>query len=274
VWLLRRTKTGETLGGATPLFPLGAPRSGTTLLARILNAHPGVLMTNETAVFLLLHENIKKSRQGVQAGILYGKEYHDLWSAHLAENAQRLIESYYEKICRAAGKRDLRYWGEKHPHHNRCLDFIGSLYPAARYVYIVRDPRDTACSIAAMRGTTFRAALETWRHFAGTYEQFARALPPERLHCMRYEDLAADYESESRRLFGFLRLDYHRRVARFLAQYRNVDMHTNLGPRAARADFGLTSVGRWRREVGEADQAYAQTLSADYLDRHGYDRAA
>lgn len=266
--------SANPLDTAVPLFPLGSPRSGTTLLARLLNAHPQILMTNETAVFLMLHENIAKSRIGVQAGLLYGKQYHQLWADHLAQNVKPLVESYYEKIRREAGKGGLRYWGDKHPHHHRCLDFLAELYPNACYVYIVRDPRDTACSIAEMRGVGFRQALGTWRKFADGFEHFTNAVPAARLGRLRYEWLVADYEGEARRLFDWLGLDYDRRVERFLAKYRHVDMHTSLTGRAAKTDFGQKSVGRWRREISPEDQGYADEAAGDYLDRYGYERAS
>ena len=59
------------LAGARPLFLIGSPRSGTTLLAKILNSHPRVLITNETAVFLQLDENIRKSRRGWGWGVIF-----------------------------------------------------------------------------------------------------------------------------------------------------------------------------------------------------------
>jgi hypothetical protein len=61
------------LAGAEPLFLVGAARSGTTILAKILNSHPKILMTDETAVFLALSGLIEKSREGVSAGLWYGK---------------------------------------------------------------------------------------------------------------------------------------------------------------------------------------------------------
>ena len=113
--LKKRHPERNTIAQATPLFPIGIPRSGTTFLAKALNSHPEVLMTNETAVFILLNETIKNSRIGIKAGILYGKQYHNLWAEHLSENAKELIESFYAKICRENNIGRLKYWGDKHP---------------------------------------------------------------------------------------------------------------------------------------------------------------
>ena len=87
-----------------------------------------------------------------------------------------MIDGYYAKIAVAEGKPPLRYWGEKHPHHSHCLDFITQLYPTARYLYLVRDPRDTALSFAKMLGISFTEGLSGWKLFADKYEPFVAGL--------------------------------------------------------------------------------------------------
>jgi hypothetical protein len=192
------------LKDAAPLFVIGCPRSGTTLLAKILNEHPAVLMTNETAVFLFLADAIDKSRVGYAAGLLYGKEHNYLWAEHLARHSRPLIESYYARIAVKLGKRKLRYWGEKHPHHAECFDFIEKLYPAARYIYIVRDPRDSALSIMHMLGIPFAEALAKWKVISNACEQFVTTRGVTELYQLRYEDLVNDYDGISRQVFAWL----------------------------------------------------------------------
>ena len=109
------------LARATPLFLIGAPRSGTTILARLLNAHGQILLTNESAVFLQLNAIVAKSREGVRSGILFGKAYHELWAAHLRSQVKALVEPFYGRIARQEGKEQPKYWGEKHPHLKDCL---------------------------------------------------------------------------------------------------------------------------------------------------------
>ena len=86
-------------------------------------------MTNETAVFLMLAYNIRHSRIGFRAGLLYGKEHHRLWADYLAQQAGPLIERFYGRICVQLKKVSVRYWGEKHPHHSDCFDFIARFIP-------------------------------------------------------------------------------------------------------------------------------------------------
>lgn len=261
-------KPARILERVCPLFVIGCPRSGSTLLAKVLNSHPLVLMTNETAVFLMLNEIISKSRQGVAAGMLYGKEHNELWADHLIDNAKSLIESYYHKIIDAEGKTSLKYWGEKHPHNFECLTFITSLYPDARYIYIIRDPRDSACSIRELIGTNHDSAIEGLKFTAEAYEAFSEQLSDDRLLRVRYEDLVEDYLGRFQRIFQWLGLKCLPEVEQFIAERKNVDAHGMLPD--AQIDFSLRSVGRWKREFSQDEERYAGLMMGDYMERYGY----
>lgn len=165
----------------------------------------------------------------------------------------------------------MRYCGEKHPHHSNCLGFISRLYPEARYIYLVRDPRDTALSFAKMLGISFMEGLQGWKLFTGNYEPFVAMMPDDRLLVLRYEDLVADYCDGARRLFAWLNLPYAVEVENFLVQYRNVDAHSLLAPEPQGVDFPAQSVGRWRHKLTDGEKAYARELVGDYLDKYGYE---
>lgn len=279
------------LGLAKPLFLIGAARSGTTALAQILDAHPRIVMTNETAVFLQLHHNITQSRVGVQAGIQFGKTHHKLWADHLQDEARVLIERYYARIAGAQGKHTdpdapepLAYFGEKHPHLSDCLDFLDDTFPDARYAHIVRDPRDTALSIAKMTGLRFEEALEGWLAFDNKYAPFVARIPAARVHHMRYESLVADYEGEVARLLAWLGLGMDERVRTHLANFAHTDAHTLAGsadkvvasdadPGAGRVPFAVRSAGRWKWTLTPEQAAAADELVGEALHRYGYEHA-
>ena len=100
----------STLKNAKPLFLIGAPRSGTTILAKLLNAHSEVLLTNETAVFLQLNEMILKSEKGSPSGILYGKTHNRLWAHLLRRQAKEMIETFYAQVLLHEEKGSVKYW--------------------------------------------------------------------------------------------------------------------------------------------------------------------
>ena len=259
----------ESVLSATALFPLGCPRSGTTFVARILNAHPEILMTYETAVFLQLNHRILNARATARPDERGKRD--DLWGEELARNCQPLIEKYYEKIARLESKKTLAYWGDKHPHHAQqgCLDFIDGLYPEARYIYIVRDPRDSACSIAAMRACDFEEAITIWQRLSKSYEQFVGA-HEERVQIVRYEDLVERTEGETRSLLEGLDLAWHADVHTFLTDHARRDVHAIGLSRYRPRDFSAEAVGRWRREISPQEDQLARRIVGDFIERYGY----
>lgn len=260
-----------SLESATPLFLVGAPRSGTTFLAAVLNAHPRILMTNETAVFLQLNEAISKSRQGHRAGLLYGKSHHELWADHLRGRARELIESYYATIAERDGKTDLVHWGDKHPHYSDCLPFLRALYPDAPYVYLVRDPRDSACSIAVMNGWSFRKSLQAWKGFTEKYEPFLFGADAPRSLLVKYEDLVQDPDRTCGEIFAWLGVGRAAEVEDHLSRLQNADAHHPELSWSRRRDFARTSVARWRRQTTEAEARYAEKLVGHLIEKYGYD---
>lgn len=286
--LFRRSKENRedapgraALGAAKPLFLLGAPRSGTTLLCKILNAHPRVLMTNENAVFLQLAEAVEKSRGGSKNGVAYGKQYHEKWAEFLDGRAQGLIEDYYASLAAAEGRSGLAYWGEKHPHFVSCLDWLARHWPEARYVYIVRDPRDSACSIGEMTGKGVARGIEVWRNFTRTTEKHLAAVPDARKTFLKYEDLVADYAGVAGRVLAALGLAADPAVAEHIERFRDVDAHrlspgvvNGLRRAVEKRDYAATAVGRYARDMSAEDLATADELVGEWLDRYGYARAA
>ena len=266
------TTAPAPLGQAGPLFLIGAPRSGTTILTRLLNAHRQILLTNESAVFLQLNAIIAKSQVGSRSGILFGKAYHELWAAHLHSQVKALVEPFYGQIAQREGKEQLRYWGEKHPHLNSCLPLVTELYPQATYIYAVRDPRDAACSMAEMGGVPISRAVDNWMRFADAYEAFVAKLPEERLRVVRYEDLVRDYEVVLTDLLRSLGLALDEYARTYLAQHSSRDSHK---PGAQDiVDFQAKSVDRWRREMTKEEQAHAERRCVPYLAAHGYEAAS
>ncbi|NOZ78764.1 MAG: sulfotransferase [Acidobacteria bacterium] len=257
------------LDSATPLFIIGPPRTGTTLLARILNAHPLVLVTNETAVFLFFCESIRRSKIGVRAGILWGKDYHDLWSKHLEKAVQPMIRSYYEEIASLEHRERLVYWGDKHPHHDVCIPFLAEQYPRCRFIYTQRDPRDSICSICEMNGWPFAKALETWRRMSERYEKELAQFTSDRVYRIVYESVVSHSVREIEALLGWLGLEMDVGVHEALEHYRTRDAHERI---QSRVDFKKKSVGRWRRELTPEDRVLALQEIGKYLDEYGYPR--
>jgi len=215
---------------------------------------------------MLLDDIIKKSGKGIASGILYGKDYHTLLSSLMSDNYRRLIESFYSRIAGVEGRAKLDYWGEKHPHLNLCLDRLDEQFPDARYIYSVRDPRDSALSIAKMRSVSFEDALDNWSRFSRRYEEFARGKGPETVLVTRYEDMVRGYRAEADRIFAWLGMETSAEVVSFLETSKSIDAHS--GGKAR--DFSAESVGRWTRTLTESQVSHAAAETGEFLEKYGY----
>jgi len=258
----------DLLEGAKPLFVIGVPRSGTTMLARLLNSHPEIVQTYETAAFLLLDSIVKNTKRGFEAGILYGKEYSALWSDRLARSARGIIEDFYSDVLVEEGRTRLRYWGDKHPHHNACLPFIERLYPNAHYIYLVRDPRDVACSIAEMNACEFAEAMDVWERMSRSYEAFGDAGAPKRLHLVRYEDIVMAYEETLETIFAWLDVEFSDEHRQAISELKATDFHKP--QHLATKKFSDESMGRWRSQLSGHDHEHALSKAGGYMQKYEY----
>lgn len=251
------------------MFLVGAARSGTTILAKILNSHPKILMTDETAVFLALSGLIEKSREGVSAGLWYGKTYNVLWADFLQEKARDLVLGFYERVAREQGRQDLAFWGDKHPHYCNCLEFIYHCFPNARFIRLIRDPRDVATSIAEMNQWSLEEGIRATAIFLDEYESFFlghRGLP---VFELKYEDMVRNYTETTGKLLAWLGLGMAPEVANFISENAGPNAHTAMTEDVPIRNFA-TSVQRWRKVFDSTHEMLAMEIFGRYLERYGY----
>lgn len=271
------------LAGAKPLFLFGAARSGTTFLCRILNAHPKVIMTNESAVFLQLGELIRRSHIGISEGIIFGKSYYKVWSEVLRDESRRLVEQFYAQVAQqesdtSSESSQVSYYGDKHPHLFTCFDLLEQVYQDAVYIHLARDPRDAALSIAKMSGDSYQDSLRNWKIFDDHNRVFIERTDPSLIRCVKYEDLVENPIGVTKTLFQSLGLDQHQRVVQYLEEYASVDAHTikdrdgsdaggNTDAFVQRTNLNL---GRWKEALTQEDQEFTDELICDALNHYGY----
>ncbi|MBK5966116.1 hypothetical protein CCR95_19030 [Thiocystis minor] len=258
----------DALENARPLFILGVPRSGTTMLARLLNTHTGIVQTYETAAFLLFDHIIKNTKHGVKSGIYYGKEYQELWSEQLAQAAKSIINSFYQKICESENRHNVRYWGDKHPHHNACLPFLERLYPNSLYVYIVRDPRDTICSIIKMNDCGMDEAFKIWSKIANDYEKFCESTDHSRIYTLRYEDIVQDYMDKLEAIMDWLDLEIDDNFRELIINKQGFDFHNPND--TSQFNFNERSVARWKQNLTPQENSHVLNSASEYMEKYHY----
>jgi len=243
----RRAGAPPAAGPATGhVFVVGFPRSGTTLLGQVLQSHPDVVTLDE-------HETMIDASQAflsVPGGL-----------ARLAAADDAVLEpyrdAYWRRVRAAGGAPDGKVFVDKLPMNSLGLPLITRLFPAAKVVFVRRDPRDVVLSAFRRQFVINSATWEllTLTGAAQFYDAFMRLsrLYLDRLgldvRLQSYEALVGDFDGESRALGGFLGLDWSRAAADFGAAARGGRIATPSAAQIAKGLYG-EGVGQWRRFAG------------------------
>jgi hypothetical protein len=197
---------GRPVADGPPIFVIGSPRSGTTLLRLVLDSHPRISCGEETHFLRSLEAIVGRDWPLVET---YGLP-RTWWLARIRE----LYEGFQGEVLAASGK---ARWAEKDPTYTLHLPFIEALFPDARYVHLVRDGHDVVASFRDRWGyrSAARAARSEWARYVQAAMALGVRLGPERFLEVRYERIVADPERETRRLFAFLGEEWDARVIDF-----------------------------------------------------------
>ena len=179
----------------TPIFVIGSPRSGTTLLRLILDSHPHISCGEETH-FLRDLEAVVGRNWDLVATYGLSREW---WIEHL----RGLYDTFQAEVLARDGK---SRWAEKDPTYTLHLPFIEELFPSAVYIHLLRDGHDVVASFRDRWGykSAARAARTEWARYVHAARALGRRLPPARFLELRYEQLVTDPEAQGQRLFEFL----------------------------------------------------------------------
>jgi tetratricopeptide (TPR) repeat protein len=224
-----------------PVFVFGMPRSGTTLVEQILASHGEVHGAGEINDFELAVGDL----EGAARGALARPELvRDISGAQL----DRLGANYVERVRVAAPA--ARRIVNKMTENFRFAGLIALALPDARMIHVRRDPLDTCLSCFS---TLFAESLpftydlcelgRYHRGYEGLMDHWRAALPPGMMLELRYEDVIADLELQSRRIVDHCGLDWDPRCLDFHRSERSVRTASFA---QVRRPLYPTSVGRWR----------------------------
>lgn len=189
-----------------PIFVIGSPRSGTTLLRLMLDSHPRISCGEETHFLRDLHSVVGRHWDLVAT---YGLE-RDWWLVRL----RAFYEEFQAAVLARSGK---ARWAEKDPTYTLLLGFLDELFPDALYVHLLRDGHDVVASFRDRWGyrSAARAARTEWARHVEAARSCAQRVGADRFLELRYERLVTDPEAEARRLFAFLGEDFVPEVLAF-----------------------------------------------------------
>jgi Tfp pilus assembly protein PilF len=242
-----------------PIFVIGMPRTGTTLVDRILSSHRDVSSAGELQNFGV---QFKRATGSVTSPMLdldtLGRVRQIDWT--------RLGRQYVESTRPLTGSR--RRFVDKLPHNFLLAGFIAKALPNARIICLRRDPMDSCLSnfrqLFALGSSQYDYSfdlLDTGRYFV----EFARLVAfwkdmlPGRILDVGYESLVSNQEAGTRRLLEFCGLDWDPAC---------LDFHKNVAPVATasavqvRAPMNSESVHRWKRYGSDLTQLKSLLVAA------------
>lgn len=265
---------GQSFAGQerAPVFVMGFFRSGTTLTQQVLAAHPGVYLADETPLVRAMERELDR--------LFPGSEPMPAKLARLDLNGvTRLRAAYWEAAYGRFGPAAREgLFVDKFTLNTVDLALIATVFPDARLLFVMRDPRDVvlSCVMQLMVPSAATRHLLTLADTAALYAQVmqwwlqVRELLPMRWLEFRYEDAVADFEGCFRRVFDFVGLDWRPEVLAFHQRGAGRYVASPSRNQVAQPLFS-SSVQRWRHHA--AALAPVQPVLAPFVEAFGYEPA-
>lgn len=193
-----------------PVFFVGHPRSGTTLTEQILNQHPRIITSDEKPY---VQDVIDKIPSLIESA----HPYPDSVLAASNSDLSILREAYWENVSgNIPLLSDDSIFIDKLPLNLIQLGFISRLFPEAKILVAIRDPRDVclscfmqsfALNTAMVNFLTMETTVSFYTEVMNLWLHYRSALQIN-WHQYRYEDLIDDFDNVTRKIFDFIQLDY------------------------------------------------------------------
>jgi hypothetical protein len=268
-----------------PIFIVGCPRSGTTLLSLMVHAHPHIAIPPETRHLLELFERHAEfgdlrqpeNRLAVADHILGHRRFKDLKLDRAQVRAA--IEQGPPTIGSAIGivlrEYSARFgksrWGDKRPLYINHLSTIFEMFPDAQIVHIIRDGRACVASLKRMPwwdGGSI-SAMSRWVQAMYIGSRAKATLRPDQYHEISYEKLVTDPRPHLEALCAFLGEPFDeamlepKEVADAFPKRKKHHANT-------RGEVTQAPVAAWQHELEEWEVAVFEVVARKWLLRHGY----
>jgi hypothetical protein len=278
------------------VFIVGCPRSGTTLLQRVVNAHSQVAIINQLQWLPNVYKRIRRrSREGeITADLLpqvfqRAEPFQKLGLGH-EEVANllrtrppmpypRFVSMLFDLYGQARGKTLV---GDKTPIYVRSIETLHALWPEARFVHLIRDGRDVCLSTINWKKKTAKltrsfatwsedavmTAAMRWRWNAQLGREGGRPLGPRLYYEMQYESLVSRPAQECDRLCDFLGVPYDGAMLRFHEGRTQDDPNLDAKKAWRPITPGLRD---WNSQMDVRDIARFEAVAGSLLRQMGYE---
>jgi len=287
----------------SPIFIIGNPRSGTTLLRLMLTCHKNILIPPECGFAVWWYVKYKDwGEQGFDENLLF-EFIQDLMQSRKIEtwginpeelfkfieerrpsSYSGLVSSVYDWYGLSQGKKFVR-WGDKNNFYIDHIDTIKAIFPEAFFIHIVRDGRDVACSYKKLSEQKVdspytpnlpREIEEIARQWKNNVKRAIKSFSKigwENVYELKFENLVIDTKDTLQKLCHQLGEEYDPSVLR----YHALNMEHELEPKEFLKWKGKTlkepildEVGRYSRELTSHELSVFYRVAGEVLSKYGY----
>jgi hypothetical protein len=275
--------------GLRVFFCIGAAKSGTTLLARVLDQHPDVACIWESYAFHPRSQasifnpasNSWRKHGFVEADV---RRWAGVWRAGQQAVLRRVLRKLTgrtflaascfrrtmpEALADFAQRCGVSVVGDKWPWYIEHLDDVLAVFPEARYIYNVRDPRGLWNSAQLFKGR--QRGDELLQRMLDADRRVTPYLDRPNFFTLRYEDLVHEPEVTSQRIFGYLGCDFAR-------EYLFYDPATDPYPNRwdwvpeASEQFNPWHVRKWQEQMHLDEIERVSSKAGNFIEKYGYER--
>ena len=228
-----------------PVFLVGFPRSGTTLLEQVLASHSAIVTLEEKPVAEMLTRIVDERYGGYPAGL-----------ARLSPQAIRsLRQSYFQVVDSLIRVAPGQTFIDKFPLNLVRLPLLARIFPDARYILALRHPADAVLSgfmqnfspnSAMANFCTLEEAAHFYDQVMGLWRRCAEMLPIA-YHAVKYEGMVEDFDGEMKRLLDFLGLPWEEGMRQYHQTSRKGNVINNPSYHQVAEPIYRRAKERWRR---------------------------
>lgn len=288
----------------SPLFIIGNPRSGTSLLRLILTSHSKILIPPECGFIIWLsqiysewnqldtHDSAKRKKylddllackKFETWGLSREKIEHQIITRK-PQNYAQLCAIVYEAYGENIGEK-FSIWGDKNNFHIHHLRELYDLYGKARFLHIVRDGRDVACSYrevmkersnspyAPKLDTEISAIAEDWSSNVMKIQTFMESIPAVHVMTIRYEDLVSFPESTISSICNWLDVGFESEMLDFYRKNLAKSLEPSLTldwKKRTMEPISQDTVGRHKNILTDDEESIFLSLADSVLRKFDY----
>ena len=281
-----------------PIFIVGCPRSGTTILARILDNHSLIAAGSETHFFNLLSKNKKHDWQNFDSDSIDNffkqvrvEDFCSLLKVSLEEFKEQFSQTALDSSLSKTQANKKRVFDtmmlllinkkqkilccEKTPQHFNNIEEILELYPDAKIIHLLRDGRDTVNSLIKMpwRPEGLLTNSRYWKRYArksiNIIDKYNKQ--EKNFHCLRYEDLLQTPQESLSKLCTFLEIEFEEAMlSKSKDQTGIFSAWESSWKHKAMEELDSTRIGTWNKELDDKEKKLINWHLKDQLIALGY----